>query len=66
MKIDENFQFNVLAKAQTCWEICHSDHYFRDMPKEESQARVQLLNNQAQALQVVTEVDRLFNKLTRG
>lgn len=43
-KINPSFQKKVFEDACTIWEVCNSDHIFRNMSLEESQARCRILD----------------------
>lgn len=67
LRISPNYQWKTFAKAQYAWEVINSDHFFRDVSFEESQARCLGLDNMAQALEGEgTENDQWFSKITRG
>ena len=50
LRISSSHQWQVFAEAQKVWETVHSDHIFRDLSKEDSQARCKLLDGTAKAL----------------
>jgi hypothetical protein len=64
-RVKKEFQQSVFAKAQECWEIIHSDHIFRDMTKEESQARCDVLDGMKDALKGDSPNDQWFRETTR-
>jgi hypothetical protein len=67
LRVSADYQWRIFAKAQQAWEIIHSDHFFRDMSREESQERCKVLDNTAQALKGDgSEADQWFEKVTRG
>lgn len=51
-------------KAVNLWKVVHSDHFFRDLSKAESQAKCQTLDGVAVAL--AGEENAAFRMLTRG
>jgi hypothetical protein len=66
LKICPNHQHNLLQKAKLAWEVIQSDHYFRDLPKEESQKQTQILDAIASSLcGPQTDEDRWFNETSR-
>lgn len=67
LRISPNYQHRVFNRALQIWEIIHSDHFFRDMTKEKSQARCAILDGQAEALKSNgTPADDWFIQVTRG
>lgn len=44
-KVQKDFQVTIFDKAVKAWEIINSDHFFRNMSKEESLLRCQDLEN---------------------
>ena len=66
LKIDPNFQKNLLTKAQTAWATINSDHYFRDVTKEESQKQTEMLDAVAESLcGPKSAADKWFDESTR-
>lgn len=66
LRLKSTFQWHVYAQAQNAWAIMHSDHFFRDVSKEESQARCRVLDGVAEALEGDgTSDDRWFAEVTR-
>lgn len=65
-KIGSQFQWDVFQKAQTAWEIINSDHFFRDLSFEESQAKCQTLDGVSEALKPNTPEDEFFAKMCRS
>lgn len=51
------FQATTIATAQEIWEIVHSDWIFRDLSREESQAKCRALDQVAGALNDGTDAD---------
>src|SRR6202040_2572915 len=49
--ISKSFQYSIFELAADIWDRAHSDHFFREMSKEESQARCKMLDEAATALQ---------------
>lgn len=45
--ITEAFQLKTYTQFQEAWDVCHSDHIFRYMSKEDSQKRCEILMRQA-------------------
>lgn len=67
LRISAGYQWDTFAKAQQAWAIINSDHFFRDVSKEESQARCLALDNTADALKGDgSDNDAWFAKITRG
>lgn len=50
-EISEEFQKVSFAMFSECWNVVHSDHIFRNMSKEESEQRCQMLDQQAELYQ---------------
>ena len=48
--ISKSFQQEVFDRAVDLWELVHSDHFFKDMSKEESDSRCELLEGYALAM----------------
>jgi len=48
MRVGADFQHDTFTFAQGIWEAAHSDHFFRDLTKTESDMRCGLLTNQLQ------------------
>jgi len=44
MKIKQNHQYLMFSQIQHVWEVVNSDHIFRNMSKEESQAQCEVLD----------------------
>lgn len=67
LRIRKEFQEAFHLSVKRIWEIVHSDHYYREMSKEESQARCQQLETRANTLaNPITKTDVIFNAMTRG
>lgn len=58
--IGEEFQNAIFDQATYLWDLCKSDHIFRDMSKEESQARCKTLDRVYEAYKDVDPIERLF------
>jgi len=43
-RVERSFQYDVFNLAQEIWTRVHSDHFFADMPYEDSEARCKLLD----------------------
>jgi|SRR5215471_281790 len=66
LRITPKFQHSVFATAQHIWTLCHSDHFFEELTKEESQARCALLDTEAKALRGDgSQKDQDFLRITR-
>lgn len=63
LKVREQFQFDVFKLAQDIWRRAHSGHFFTEMPLAESQARCQILDDQALIL-ATSQPDELFLEMT--
>jgi hypothetical protein len=67
IQIGASFQQKLFDRACEIWEIVHSDHFFRNMSKAESQACCQALDGHAAALRGSGSVDDdWFAQVTRG
>lgn len=67
LTVSEAFQQAVFCKACTIWEICHSDHIFRDLSLEASQARCRALDQIKEVLLGDGSArDQWFCAATRG
>jgi len=65
IRISRDFQWRVFRRSCEIWEIIHSGHLFRDLSLEESIARCQLLDQQAEVLYGGnTEEDRHWLEMT--
>lgn len=49
-RVSKRWQQRVFDVAAHIWECIHSDHFFRDMSKEESQARCKVLDRMQETL----------------
>ena len=47
--VTKEFQVETYEQFQSCWDVVTSDHLFRDMSLEDSQARCTILEGQAKA-----------------
>jgi len=66
-RVRSEFQWNVYSQAQYAWELINSDHFFRDVSKEDSEARCRLLDGFKEALEGDGSVnDNWFSSVTRG
>ncbi len=66
LRIHRDHQFKIFAEAQHVWEVVHSDHIFRDMTKEASKQRCELLDGTAAALEGEgTSNDKWFSDTCR-
>ena len=66
-QIRKDHQWKIYQEAETLWEIVHSDHIFRDMTKEESQAKCQLLDGMSEVLKCDgSDKVKWFSQATRG
>lgn len=67
MLVNKQFQENLFIQLHQLWEIVHSDHIFRDMSKEDSQARCIALDGIKDALAGEgKDDDAWFAAITRG
>jgi len=67
LRVHRDYQWRVFAQAQHVWEVVHSDHFFRDLSKEDSAIRCKQLDGMAAALRGEgTDLDRWFEQATRG
>jgi len=64
--VSQEWQFMLYDKAVILWDIVHSDHFFRDVSKEESQARCKVLDGVAKATSGDSPNDKFFRDATRG
>jgi hypothetical protein len=65
LRTHKDFQYKLFARAQYIWNLCHSDHFFQELSKEDSQSRCALLDQQAIAYRKGLE-DPVFLALTRS
>jgi hypothetical protein len=49
-RVSKKWQQRTFDIAAHIWECCHSDHFFRDMSKEESQGRCKVLDRMHETL----------------
>lgn len=64
LRISGKFQVEWFKKIQYAWEVINSDHFFRDLTKEDSQKRCELLNNYGETLK--DEKNKWLQELVRG
>lgn len=65
--VSETHQRRTFADLCELWDRAHSDHFFREMSKEDSIARCQVLDRQFEALKGEgTSADAWFTTATRG
>lgn len=66
IRVSKEFQWEVFRKACEIWEIVHSGWIFRNMTREESQARCSLLDQQASVLWGGnTDEDKMWREMTQ-
>lgn len=66
LRVQSDFQQQLFSKIELAWETVHSNHYFRELSLEESQAKCIQLEQKANALRnPTTEQDVIFNSMTR-
>lgn len=63
--VNQMFQFETFARAQVVWKNVHSDHFFDDKTKEESDARCKALDAAAAGLKGGTVEDEWFASVCR-
>ena len=51
-RIQEAWQNELVQRLTSCWKVVNSDHIFRDMSKEDSQERQELLEMEAKAMAI--------------
>lgn len=67
LRIAHETQWKIFADAQHVWEVCHSNHIFREMSQEESVARCLMLEHTATVLKGDgSTTDKWFNNSCRG
>ena len=64
LRVHADFQHKVFDRACQIWEIIHSDHFFRNLSKEDSQGRCELLDQRAESM-YGSNVDQDFLDFTR-
>lgn len=60
--VSEKFQHEIFRLSQDIWERSHSDHFFTELPIEDSKARCKLLDEQS--ILIASETDELFLEMT--
>src|SRR5690606_22735363 len=50
LRVRTEYQHSIWALAQEIWQQCNGDHFFKELSKEESQARCQILDERAKQL----------------
>lgn len=65
LRIGGVFQVELFKRVQHAWEVVNSDHYFRDMSKEESQKRCSVLDQYGNAFRG-GEKESWLTDLVRG
>lgn len=65
--IGSSWQQKFFSEVQDIWDIVHSDHYFRELSREESQAKCEALDRQAISLygEPDQEIKDLWLEMTR-
>lgn len=65
-QVSRGFQIDYFNIAQELWETVHSDHIFREMTKEDSDARCKLLDGYtaSEAVTLKSDDDLMFKDLT--
>ena len=64
--VGQNYQHEAMNRYCEAWGMINSDHLFRDMSKEDSQARCEMLDGRASALRGEgTDDDNAFASMTR-
>lgn len=67
LKLRPNYQWKVFADAQFVWEVINSNHIFRNLSLEDSQAKCAALDRQCSDLVGKgSEDDKWFSELTRS
>lgn len=67
LRVRPEYQWRLFAQAQEIWDIIRSNHYFRELPLAESQAKCEMLEKQANQLRnPATAEDAIFNQMTRS
>jgi hypothetical protein len=67
LRISCKYQREWFEMVRHAWEVVCSDHFFRDLPKEESQNRCEVLDKYATALQGSgSDQDKWLQDLVRG
>jgi hypothetical protein len=65
-RVSREHQMKLLSRVTTCWESITSGHIFRDMSREVSDSRCQVLEDMAVSLRGNgTDLDSYFNEVTR-
>lgn len=65
-RVRESYQEHLAKRVSDCWEVINSGHIFRDLSKEDSQARQDMLESQSIGLQSDgTPLDNFFNECVR-
>lgn len=66
-KISREFQYLVFGKAVKAWNQIHSDHYFVNLTKEQSQERCKLLDNYVETVEAKADGsdDEWHNRVCR-
>jgi hypothetical protein len=65
-RVRKSYQEHLANRLKKCWEVVQSGHIFRDMSREDSDARMSLLDGQAMATQGGTPEDDFFNTAVRA
>jgi hypothetical protein len=64
-RIQEAWQNQLVQRLTNCWKVITSDHIFRDMSKEDSQTRQELLDMEAKAMVAYADDDSTTGWLSR-
>jgi hypothetical protein len=66
-RVNPDYQYKTFALAQKIWNLCHSEHFFRDLTLEESQARCAILDDMAKGMRGDgSDKDRWYQEMTRA
>jgi hypothetical protein len=60
--ISKEFQVRIFREAEELWALINTDHFFRHLPKEESIAKCQLLDERSKAM----SGDDFFSRASRS
>lgn len=65
--VGKDFQHEALQRYVEAWEVVNSDHIFRDISREDSLAKCEMLDKRAATLRGDgSERDNMFSEMTRG
>jgi len=67
LRISQDFQKKAFNQMKALWSLVTSDHFFRGLPKDQSEAKCAALDSAAERLHGTgSDMDKWFNEVTRS